>query len=274
MRKYSSMIRLSLLALAPLLFSLTLAQTPEGLLFHASFDKGTDAHLAKGDSQLYSSPSYKQQDKATPGLAAAPNVKLDPVAGRRGSGALRFTGKNENAVFFRAAKNVNFQAGTISFWLSLNPDKDLAPDYCDPFQLTDKAYNDSAIWVDFTKDEKPRHFRLGVFGILKSWQALNLGPNKDAAFENRLVIVQKPPFAAEQWTHIAITHQALGTPEGKAALYLNGSLIGNSRSLSEPFAWDPQQTTLRLGINYIGLFDDLMVFNRALSASEIQALSR
>ena len=268
------MTRFSLLAFAPLLLSFTFAQTPEGLLFHASFDKGANAQQAKGDPQLYSCPSYKQQDKATPGLAAAPNVKLDPVAGRHGSGALRFTGKNENAVFFRAAKNVNFQAGTTSFWLCLDPDKDLAPDYCDPFQLTDKAYNDSAIWVDFTKDEKPRHFRLGVFGILESWQASNLGPNKDEAFKNRLVVVQKPPFAAEQWTHIAITHQALGTPQGKAALYVNGSLIGNSPALSEPFAWDPQRTTLRLGINYTGLFDDLMVFNRALSASEIQARSR
>ncbi len=268
------MIRLRSFAIVPLLLQIMVAQTPEGLLFHASFDNGLNAHQAKGDSQLYSSPSYKQQDKATPGLAAAPQVKLDSAAGRHGSGALRFTGKNENAVFFRAANNVNFQAGTLSFWLSLNPDKDLAPDYCDPFQLTDNAYNDSAIWVDFTKDDKPRLFRLGVFGVLKSWQALNLAPDKDAAFEKRLVVVRKPPFAAEKWTHIAITHQALGTPQGKAALYVNGSLIGDSPALSEPFAWDPQKTTLRLGINYTGLFDDLMVFNRPLSAPEIRALSR
>lgn len=268
------MIRLRSLVFVPLLLQGMLAQTPEGLLFHASFDKGLNAQQAKGDSQLYSSPSYKEQDKATPGLAAAPQVKLDSTAGRHGSGALRFTGKNENAVFFRAANNVNFQGGTLSFWLSLSPDKDLAPDYCDPFQLTDNAYNDSAIWVDFTKDDKPRHFRLGVFGVLKSWQALNLAPDKDAAFEKRLVVVQKPPFAAEKWTHIAITHQGLGTAHGKAALYVNGSHIGDSPALSEPFAWDPQKTTLRLGINYTGLFDDLMVFNRPLSAAEIRALSR
>ncbi len=268
------MFQLLLLACVPLLCSLGFAQTPKGLLFHASFDKDADAHRAKGDPRLYSSTSYKLQDQATPGLGAAPHVKLAPGAGRRGSGALRFTAKNENAIFFRAAKNVNFQAGTLSFWLCLNPEKDLAPDYCDPFQLTDKAYNDSAIWVDFTKDGKPRQFRLGVFGVLKSWEALNLGPNKEAAFENRLVVVRKPPFAAEQWTHIAITHEGLGTPQGKAALFVNGALMGNSTTLTEPFDWDTKKTTLRLGINYVGLFDDLMVFNRPLSATEIQGLAR
>ena len=267
------MNRLSLLAFAPFLLSLGLSAAPKGLLFHASFDKGTKANLAKGDPQLYSATTYKQQDQATPDLVAAPNVTLATEAGRHGSGALRFTAKNENAVFFRAAKNVNFKSGTIAFWLRLNPDKDLAPDYCDPFQLTEKAYNDSAIWVDFTKDEKPRHFRLGVFGILKSWQASSPGPDKDAAFNNRLIVVQKPPFSADQWTHIVITHQGLGTPKGKAALYVNGTLIGNPAAVAEPFAWDPAKTTLRLGINYIGLLDDLMVFNRPLSAPEIHTLA-
>jgi hypothetical protein len=252
------------------LFLLALAALPEGLLFHAGFDKPA---LAKGDPQLYSAASYKDVSKAAPGLAAAPNVVLDSAAGRNGSGALRFKAKNENAVFFKAAKNVNLAAGTISFWLRLDPDKDLAPGYCDPFQLTDKAYNDSAIWVDFTKDDKPRHFRLGVFGALKAWNPSNVEPDKNPAFNNRLVVVAKPPFTATGWTHVAITHQALGTPKGQAALYVNGTLIGSAPGITEAFAWDPAQATLRLGINYTGLMDDLMVFGRALTSAEVKQLA-
>ena len=44
--------------------------------------------------------------------------------------------------------------------LKLDPETDLEPGFCDPLQITDKAYNDSAVWVDFPKDDIPRHFRL------------------------------------------------------------------------------------------------------------------
>jgi hypothetical protein len=120
----------------------------------------------------------------------------------------------------------------------------------------------------------PRHFRLGVFGALKSWNPSNLEPDKNPAFNNRLVVVKKPPFAANQWTHVASTHQGLGTPKGQASLYLNGVLIGAAPAITEPFAWDPAKTTLRLGVNYVGFLDDLMIFNRPLSPAEIKSLSR
>ena len=65
-------------------------------------------------------------------------------------------------------------------------------------QITDKAYNNSAIWVDFTKDERPRHFRLGVFGELKSWNPNNLPGDKNPAFGARLVVEPKHPFARDR----------------------------------------------------------------------------
>ena len=253
------------------------AQTPSGLLFHASFERET-AKVAKGDARLHSAPNYKQQSAAKPGLAAAPNAKLAPGEGRNGSGALRFTAKNENAVFYRADKNVAFDGknwtGTISFFLKLNPDTDLAPGFCDPIQVTDKAYNDSAIWVDFTKDDKPRHFRLGVFGELKAWNPQNKKADEDPTFNNRLVVVKKTPFSRDRWTHVAITHQSLGSGKGTATLYLDGKSMGTTPAIAEPFAWDPALSALRLGVNYVGLIDDVMVFSRALSAEEIQKLGR
>jgi hypothetical protein len=157
--------------------------------------------------------------------------------------------------------------------LSLDPETDLEPGYCDPLQITDKDYNDAALWVDFTKDDKPRHFRLGVFGDLKTWNPKDLPPDKNPDFMGRLVVVKKTPFARGRWTHVVITHQGLGGANGGVAkLYLDGVLQGKTPVISEPFGWDLERAAIRLGVNYVGLFDDLAVFNRELSGQEVKAL--
>ncbi|MBM3786916.1 MAG: LamG domain-containing protein [Acidobacteria bacterium] len=246
------------------------------LVFHANFDGGLEAKVAAGDKRLYSAPSYKEQRNAKPGLEGT-DVELVNGAGRKG-GALRFKTKNTKAVFYKTEGNLPFDgknwAGTISFWLKLNPDEDLAPGFCDPIQVTDKAYNDSAIWVDFTKDDKPRHFRLGVFGALKEWNPKNLEPDKNPDFNNRLVVVKQAPFSRERWTHVAITHERLGSGKGAATLYLDGKSQGVTPSIGEGFQWDAALGALRLGVNYVGLMDDVAVFRRALTAKEVAGLGR
>ena len=268
-------MKLWLLGSTLFLFALPAADLRKALTFRANFDNGTDAVVARGDKRLYVAASYKEQASATPGLSGG-DVVLAPGAGRSG-GALRFVKKNTRAVFYQAAGNVAFNAqgwtGTIAFWLSLDPDQDLEPGYCDPIQVTDKAYNDSAIWVDFTKDDKPRHFRLGVFGDLKAWNPTNLESDKNPAFLKRLVVVKQTPFRRGQWTHIAITHTGLGSSAGSARLYLNGKLQGESTGVAEPFAWDPVRGAIRLGVNYTGLMDDVAIFDRVLTAVEVKRLS-
>ncbi|MBI4909364.1 MAG: LamG domain-containing protein [Acidobacteria bacterium] len=251
------------------------ADLRQALTFHANFDKGTDAVVALGDKRIYAAPTYKEQDAAKPGLEGT-DVTLAASAGRQG-GALRFAKKNTRAVFYRGAKNVAFDAkgwtGTIAFWLSLDPETDLEPGFCDPIQITDKAYNDSAIWVDFTKDDKPRHFRLGVFGALKAWNPENIAADKNPAFLNRLVVVKQTPFARGKWTHVAITHRGLGA-DGSAELYLNGKLQGRTAGIREAFEWDMTRGAIRLGVAYVGLMDDVMLFRRALTGEEVARLSQ
>jgi hypothetical protein len=256
-----------------------LPQTPsaalrDSLTFHAPFDKGTEAAFAKGDARIYTAASYKDLSDARAGLHQ-PAIVHEPKAGRFG-GALRFQKKNTHAIYFRASGNVPFDpknwTGTVSFWLSLDPDKELEPGFCDPIQITDKAYNNSAIWVDFTKDEKPRHFRLGIFGELKEWNPSNVPADKNPDFTKRLVTVTKPPFGSGKWTHVAIVYERLGSGEGTGRLYLNGELQGTTPRIREGFNWDLGRATLRLGVNYVGLFDELAVFGRALSAGEVKAL--
>lgn len=239
------------------------------LVFHADFDKSADARVGGGDKRLYSAASYKEQDKAVPGLAGTDVEWAD--------GALRFKKKNTKAVFFQAAGNLPFDGknwtGTIGFRLRLDPETDLEPGFCDPIQVTDKAYNDSAIWVDFTKDDKPRHFRLGVFGELKAWNSENIAPDKNPAFMNRLVVVKQTPFRRDKWTHVAITYEKLGSGAGRARLYLDGKLQGETPALAEVFSWDIKKGAIRLGVNYVGLLDDVTVFGRALSAAEVARIA-
>jgi hypothetical protein len=244
------------------------------LLFHASFDKDLQADVARGDRQIYSAPSYKEQSAAKPGLGEI-DAAVEKGAGVNGSGALRFRAKNTRALFFKGDRNASAKAGAVSFWLRLDPDKDLSPGFSDPIQITDKAYNDSAIWVDFTKDDTPRKFRLGVFGSLKEWNPKNLPADKNPDFLNRLVVVDRPPFTRERWTHIAITWSGLdAAAPGTATLYVNGRAAGPARSIRERFQWDPSQLAIRLGVGYTGLMDEVAVFDRALSAGEVAALYR
>lgn len=251
------------------------ADWKKDVVFRATFDGSLDAKVAKGDPRLYSAADYKKQSEAKPGLAGTP-VEVAKGIGRNGD-ALRFTKKNTNAVFYHAKDNVPFDpknwSGTVSFWLKLDPDKDLEPGFCDPIQITDKAYNDSAIWVDFTKDDKPRHFRLGVFGALKSWHTTNTPPDTSPNFNNRLVTVKQPQFASGKWTHVAISYSKLGSGEGEAKLYVGGKLMGTTPRIAEIFDWDLEKSTIRLGVNYVGLLDDVAIFNRHLDAHEIEEIA-
>jgi len=245
----------------------------EALTFHAAFDGGVDADYARGDAALYTATSYDEQASATPGIGN-PDVHVAAGAGRFGD-ALEFTAKNEHAIFFRAADNVAYTpddwSGTISFWLSVDPAVDLAPGFCDPIQITDSRYNDAAVWVDFTRDN-PRQFRLGVFGDLAAWNPDGLSADEFPFFGERLIAVDNPPFEAGTWTHVVITYSGLGGDGGTANLYLNGAANPKTvTGIDEPFTWDADGS-VRLGVNYVGLFDELALFDRALSADEVKAL--
>ena len=250
----------------------------KALTFHAPFDGSPNARFAAGDATLYWAPSMKQRAEARPGLPDGPTIQLAPGTGRAG-GALRFNARKAPVVFFKGARNMPFAArdwsGTVSFWLSVDPGGELEPGFCDPVQITPRAWNDAAFFVEFERRPESIPFRLGVYADLAVWNPAGRAFADIPAAERPLVTVDPPPFERGKWTHVAFTfeHFNSGRPDGVARLYLDGRARGALSPRLQTFTWDVEQAAIALGLGYIGLIDELAIFNRALSEAEVRALS-
>jgi hypothetical protein len=247
------------------------------LTFHASFDGSPDAAHAAGDPKLYWAPSLKQRQEAKPGLPEGGTIQLASGAGRFGD-ALRFTTKKSPIVFFRGDRNMphgtSDWSGTVSFWLSTDPQGELEPGFCDPVQITPRAWNDAAFFVEFERRPESIPFRLGVYADLSVWNPLKRPFAEIPGHERPLVTVEKPPFARGKWTHVLFTFERFNTgrADGVARLYLDGQPQGVLSPRQQTFTWDVQNTAIALGLSYIGLLDELAVFNRALNEQEVRSV--
>jgi hypothetical protein len=249
------------------------------LTFHASFDAGADADFALGDKALQHAPSMSQRGEAKAGLPADDLVARAPGRGKFGD-ALQFKKKKTPLVFFHADKNAAYAArdwsGTASFWLSVDPRAELEMGFCDPVQITPRAWNDAAFFVEFEKRAEDVPFRLGAYADYKVWNPADRKWEQIPFNEKPLVTVGEPPFGAGKWTHVVFTWENFNTGKsnGVARLYLDGQPRGALSPREQTFTWDPAKTSVMLGVGYIGLFDELSLFSRALTDSEVAALHR
>jgi hypothetical protein len=251
----------------------------EALTFHASFDRGLDADFALGDPVFRHAPSLAKQAEGKPGLPPGGEVQLVQNAGRFGH-ALRFTKKKSPMPFFRATKNVpygtNNWSGTVSFWLSTDPTTELEPGFNDPIQITPRAWNDAGFFVEFEKRTNDIPFRLGVYPDFKVWNPTNKKWENVTAAEKPLRAAPTTPFARGKWTHIVFTWENFNTgrDDGVAHLFLDGKHAATVGPRRQTFTWDEEKCLIALGLSYIGLWDELAVFNRALSPDEVLGLHR
>jgi hypothetical protein len=276
-----SVMVLGLAASAVLVAALQPSSLPaplrQALTFHAPFDGTLDAVHAAGDPKLYSAPTINRRQEATEGLPASGEIVHAKGAGQFGD-ALRFTQRRKPAVFFQAARNVDYRpenwSGTVSFWLSVDPAAELEPGFCDPIQVTPRAWNDAAFFVEFEKRPESIPFRLGVYADLGVWNPTGRRFEEIPPAERPLVTVDAPPFGRGRWTHVVFTFAQFnsGRADGTARLYLDGRPAGALSPRQQTFTWDPARATIALGAGYVGLFDELSVFNRALSDGEVAAL--
>ncbi len=249
----------------------------KSLSFHASFDSSPDADFARGDRGIWQAVSINKRDEATKGLPGGGEVKLDPLAGRFG-GAIRFGKSKGPIVFFKAEDNFTMPtlnwSGTVCFWLKTDFATDLLDGFCDPIQITSKQWDDASLFVEFEKRATGIPFRLGVYADKSVWNPTGRNFADIPPVERPLVTVEKSPFASGNWTHVAFAFEKFnsGKQDGHASLYLDGKKMGEIGARTQTFTWEPKRASIMLGLSYVGMMDDLALFDRALTQEEVSDL--
>jgi len=248
------------------------APLKKALTFHASFDKGLDADFSRGDKAC-----LVRGKQGTVPAALNEELKLVPDGGRFGGG-LHFTKKGTTQPRFKDAGVLNYNAtnwsASVSVWLRLDPDKDLAPGYCDPVQIVGDDTKKGFIFLEWSKDETPREFRYAIRPKVEIWNPNNLDWAKMTDAQRPAVNLRKAPFSREAWTHAVFSFANLNDKAKKpiGRLHLNGKLVGTIENWDLTLGWNPDAVALVLGAAYVGHLDDLAVFNRALTDAEVTQL--
>ena len=242
-----------------------------GLTFHAPFDARFDASLSADDPVSRVRVSGKMAP-TPPG----PEIKL--AADGRFGGCLVFPKKGSVRPEYAATKSLAYGttdwSATVSVWLRLDPDKDLEPGYCDPVQIIGDDMKKGFIFLEWSKDHAPRHFRFAVRPLYHLWNPDAVGWEQIPDERRPMVKMEQAPFRRDRWTHVAfvLDHINDHAAPPRARLHIDGRQIGVIQGHDLTFGWDPAAIRLVLGAAYVGSLDDLAVWNRALSAEEIARL--
>ncbi len=252
----------------PLATAADLAPLKQALTLHASFDGAFDADFSRGDRALYFSGG------GTSGAAKETDaIKVTREGGKFG-GALVVTKKNPVRPYFKGPGAIDYKAanwsGSVSAWLKLTPDEDLEPGYCDPVQIIAGDTKKGFIFLEWSKDETPRHFRFAIRPLFEIWNPKNQDWAKMTDEERPMVALKRAPFARTRWTHVVFTFDRLNAGKaGVGHLYLDGQPQGRIANWDLTLGWQAENVQLVLAAAYVGGIDDLAVFDRALSANEV-----
>ena len=149
-----------------------------------------------------------------------------------------------------------------------DPDTMLKTGFCDP---THQGAGDGAIWIDFN-DARPRAMRHGAFPALADGEKAI--PEDDPGAP--MVRVPNVGFKAGEWHHLALswTNFDTGKPDAVSQFWVDGKRVGEVKDRAIAMAWDIDQVGIFTAVNYIGLLDELALFNRPLSPDEIAAVHK
>ena len=248
----------------------------QALTFHASFDGTVDAIHAAGNPRLYSAPSLAERQEAKPGLPASGETSSRRRRTLRRRASVHVATKPP--VYFEAARNMAYEPenwnGTRVVLAERGSRDGAGPRFLRP--RPDHASRLERCGVLRRVREATRGHPVPAGRLCRS-QGLEPAESEvrgDPADERPLVTVEKPPFARGKWTHVVFTFERFNTgqPDGLARLYLDGRPAGNLSPRLQTFTWDPDRTAVALGLSYIGLLDELSMFNRALTPTEVEAL--
>jgi len=251
----------------------------KAVTLYASFDTSVTGDFGGGDL----SPSTRYNHKTEKGAFVfekgfpAKAFRIVPNKGISG-GALEAVDvlPDNGRIFFPAKGNIAYQkggwSGTLSVWINHDPDTQLKTGFCDPVQITQKGAGNGAIWFDYNDAKPNRNLRMGTFPAVTQ--------NRPAIQESReafspMVWVDSPGFQVGDWHHVALVWRNFDTGKNDASanLYIDGKVSGEIKK-DYPIAmdWDLDKAGIYIAVNYIGLMDELALFNRALTAEEIGIL--
>jgi hypothetical protein len=241
--------------------------------FIANFDDSENANFARGDSRIFTAASMQSLDAASPGINS--DALHWVKAGGKHSGALSFKQSSEHVLLFKGSNNINYSAqnfsGSVSLWMKLNPQQDLPEGFVDPIMIYDKAWNDASFFIDFDKEQN-RDFRLGVFSDYAFWNPDDIAFDDLASEAKPLYLSEDATFSDQKWIHVAFTWHGINSDSGATVrLYVDGQL-SIERKQHYQFTWDTDKVNIIVGLNYVGLLDELVIFDKALSADEIKIL--
>jgi hypothetical protein len=160
--------------------------------------------------------------------------------------------------------------------MRIDPDNELDPGYSDPFAITDKNLDDSSLFVDFTEEDTPRHFRFAAFADKPVWNPDSLSWEEIPFSDRPMIDLADAPFGADRWTHVVLVFDGfnMGTPSGRLVGYINGERAGTLEGRVQMITWDPTRTWMMLGRHYTGAIDEVAVFDRALTDAEVRDVYR
>ncbi|MCY4158151.1 MAG: hypothetical protein OXE92_09410 [Bacteroidetes bacterium] len=246
----------------------------EALTFHAPFDSTLEASVAVGDPVLYRAQGWDQRNESE--QVAKPDETISIISGNgRYGGSLEFSRYADVLYYFKAMDNFSYLNenwnGTISFWLKLDPDQDLTEgQWCDPIQITSRAWDDGSVFVDFTRNS-PRKFRFAAFADREIWNPDGEPWEEMAPGVMPMITVSDHPFSSDSWVHVVLVLTEFNTNEDTAIFegYLNGRSAGVLQGRKQTLTWVPSDVLVQIGLQFIGQIDDLAFFNRNLSSEEV-----
>src|SRR5207247_11422232 len=131
-----------------------------------------------------------------------------------------------------------------------------------PVQISKKGSPTAGICF-YLNNAKPRDLRMGFSSAVPAGQKGIQESDPDAP----MVRVPGVGFKSGDWHHVVLTWQNLDTSkdDALATLYIDGKKIGEVNDRPIAMEWDIDKAGIYVAINFIGLLDELAVFNRSLT---------
>jgi Concanavalin A-like lectin/glucanases superfamily len=253
----------------------------KGVTFYASFDTAMKGDFGGGELTLSTRSNHKTEKGVfvfEKGFSEKA-FRIVPGNGISG-GALEAVDvlPDNGRIFFPAKGNIAYKkggwSGTLSVWINHDPDTQLKTGFCDPVQITQKGAGNGAIWFDYNDAKPNRNLRMGTFPASGEGRA-PIQESREAF--SPMVWVDKPGFKVGDWHHVALVWRNFdtGKNDASAALYIDGNPMGEvKKDYPISMDWDLDKTGIYIAVSYIGLMDELALFNRALTLEEIGLLRR